>query len=102
MPTRSRIRPSFGRLAAMLAVAAAGTALAPAHAASLWLPGLRMTIEKPRFTCEHRGVSLSHVAFHKGAAQADPSPLPCCDGQFGCARFLSTDTILHGLQRWHS
>ncbi len=58
---------------------------------------LRMTVEKPHFTCEGRGQLLSHVAYVPGANQRGISdaPLPCCDGQIGCAQFLSTNTILH-------
>ena len=58
---------------------------------------LRMTVEKPHFTCEGRSL-LSHVAYAPGAARRtvfDDAPLPCCDGQIGCAQFLSTNTILH-------
>ena len=58
---------------------------------------LRMTVEKPHFTCEGRSL-LSHVAYVPGAARrtvSDDAPLPCCDGQIGCAQFLSTNTILH-------
>ncbi len=58
---------------------------------------LRMTVEKPHFTCEGRSM-LSHVAYVPGEDRrrvlAD-APLPCCDGQIGCAQFLSTSTILH-------
>ncbi len=59
---------------------------------------LRMTVEKPHFTCEGRGQLLSHVAYVPGDRQqkiSDDAPLPCCDGQIGCAQFLSTNTILH-------
>ena len=64
---------------------------------------LRMTVEKPHFTCEGHGRLLSHVAYVPGAdasnvdpqAAGDDAPLPCCDGQIGCAQFLSTNTILH-------
>ena len=58
---------------------------------------LRMTVEKPRFTCEGRSM-LSHVAYVPGAERqkvSDDAPLPCCDGQIGCAQFLSTSTVLH-------
>ena len=59
---------------------------------------LRMTVEKPHFTCEGRGTLLSHVAYVPGEYRqpvSDDAPLPCCDGQIGCAQFLSTNTILH-------
>lgn len=59
---------------------------------------LRMTVEKPHFTCEGRGTLLSHVAYVPGQyrhAVSDDAPLPCCDGQIGCAQFLSTNTIIH-------
>ena len=64
---------------------------------------LRMTVEKPHFTCEGHGQLLSHVAYVPGADASgatrqntsDDAPLPCCDGQIGCAQFLSTNTILH-------
>jgi hypothetical protein len=73
----------------LLAFAATGVA----HASDL-----RMTVEKPHFTCEGRGALLSHVAYVPGEyrqkIEAD-APLPCCDGQIGCAQFLSTNTILH-------
>ena len=58
---------------------------------------LRMTVERPHFTCEGRTM-LSHVAYVPGAERrlvTDGAPLPCCDGQIGCAQFLSTSTILH-------
>ncbi len=63
---------------------------------------LRMTVEKPRFTCAGRGVTMSHVVFQAGRAAAGAATLPCCDGQFGCAQFLSTATVLHGPHPWHS
>ncbi len=59
---------------------------------------LRMTVEKPHFTCEGRGQLLSHVDYVPGQdprKAIDEVPLPCCDGQIGCAQFLSTNTILH-------
>lgn len=60
---------------------------------------LRMTVEKPHFTCEGHGRLLSHAAYipgeYKQAVDDDDAPLPCCDGQMGCAQFLSTSTILH-------
>ncbi len=60
---------------------------------------LRMTVESPHFTCEGAQKFLSRVAFHPGAA--DPAPLPCCDGQIGCAQFLSTNTIVRQSHEWH-
>lgn len=60
---------------------------------------LRMTVEKPHFTCEGHGRLLLHASYRAGdyklAVDADEAPLPCCDGQLGCAQFLSTTTILH-------
>jgi hypothetical protein len=59
---------------------------------------LRMTVEKPHFTCDGRGSLLSHASYVPGAYKAsvdEDAPLPCCDGQVGCAQFLSTNTILH-------
>ena len=62
---------------------------------------LRMTVETPHFTCAGRGALLTHAAYVPGAALRSASdaidqgaPLPCCDGQIGCAQFLSTNTIL--------
>ncbi len=63
---------------------------------------LRMTVEKPRFTCERGGVSLSHVAFHTGRPQLAQAVLPCCDGRLGCAQFLSTNTVVLPQRRWRS
>jgi hypothetical protein len=65
---------------------------------------LRMTVKPPRFTCEgHAGNSL-RVAFHPDAAAADfadgRAPLPCCNGQIGCAQFLSTNTIIRTRHGW--
>lgn len=60
---------------------------------------LRMTVEKPHFTCQGHGQLLSHASYipgeYKRAIDDDDAPLPCCDGQMGCAQFLSTTTILH-------
>jgi hypothetical protein len=57
---------------------------------------LRMTVEKPHFTCEGRGRLLSQAAFRPGQdRQPTDAPLPCCDGQIGCAQFLSTSTIVN-------
>lgn len=61
---------------------------------------LRMTVEKPHFTCEGHGHLLSRVAYIPGApvqdgfAKTGDAPLPCCDGQIGCAQFLSTNTVI--------
>ncbi len=63
---------------------------------------LRMTMEKPRFTCEARSASLSHVALRPVRRPAAPAPLPCCDGQFGCAQFLPTSTVLPHPRRYDS
>lgn len=62
---------------------------------------LRMTVEKPHFTCEGRGLLLSRAAYVPGEYRVnatDDAPLPCCDGQIGCAQFLSTSTILRPLR----
>jgi len=83
-------------LALLTAATQLGPVLAPVAAAS----DLRMTVEKPHFTCEGHGALLSHTAYVPGAERravaqtADEAPLPCCDGQIGCAQFLSTNTIL--------
>jgi len=86
-------------LALLTAATQLGPVLAPVAAAS----DLRMTVEKPHFTCEGHGALLSHTAYVPGAEpraadakDADEAPLPCCDGQIGCAQFLSTNTILRG------
>ncbi len=80
----------------MRTILAISTALALTGAAAK-ASELRMTVEKPHFTCEGRSM-LSHVAYMPGAERprpVDDAPLPCCDGQIGCAQFLSTNTILH-------
>ncbi len=69
---------------------------------SAWAGDLRMTVEKPRFTCERGGVSLSHVAFHGSRPRLAEAVLPCCDGRLGCAQFLSTNTVVLPQQRWRS
>ncbi len=77
----------------LLTVAVAGMGQGVSQASEL-----RMTVEKPHFTCEGRGQMLSHVAYVPGEYQrkvVDDAPLPCCDGQIGCAQFLSTNTVLH-------
>ncbi|MBE7210148.1 MAG: hypothetical protein INR65_03945, partial [Gluconacetobacter diazotrophicus] len=61
---------------------------------------LRMTVEAPHFTCEGHGKLMSRVAYVPGAsvqtgfAASGDAPLPCCDGQIGCAQFLSTNTVI--------
>ena len=77
----------------LLTMTVAGMAQETAKASEL-----RMTVEKPHFTCEGRGQLLSHVDYVPGQdprKAVDEAPLPCCDGQIGCAQFLSTNTILH-------
>ncbi len=64
--------------------------------------GLRMTIERPHFTCESGGRTLSRVAYHLHEAAPQQGVLPCCDGQIVCAQFLSTNTVVRPGQRWHS
>lgn len=72
---------------------------APAAATGVHAAELRMTVEKPHFTCEGRGTILGKVAYvpgeYKQAVSDEDAPLPCCDGQIGCAQFLSTSTVLH-------
>ena len=63
---------------------------------------LRMTVEKPRFTCEAPSANLSHVAFHPDRRSAASASLPCCDGRFGCAQFLPTSTVLPHSRRYDS
>ncbi|WP_428376546.1 hypothetical protein [Lichenicoccus sp.] len=72
----------------------------PASAAAP-VAGLRMTVERPHFTCERGGATLSHVVFRPGSEAAGHGVLPCCDGQIGCAQFLSTTTVLRPGRRWH-
>ena len=88
-----RRRSPLVRIACLVMVGlAAASQTAPARASSL-----RMTVERPHFTCEGSGVALSHVAY-----RADAKPvLPCCDGRIGCAQFLSTSTVLRAPRRWH-
>ena len=77
----------------LLTMAAAGMTQGTVKASEL-----RMTVERPHFTCEGRGQLLSHVDYVPGQDRrkvVDEAPLPCCDGQIGCAQFLSTNTILH-------
>ena len=86
-------------IANLIAIAAL-TFAAPvfqAHASDL-----RMTVEQPRFTCEGSHSALSHVAFHPGDdLKTVAAPLPCCNGQLGCAQFLSTNTIVRQSHEWH-
>ena len=77
----------------LLTMAVAGMAQGNVRASEL-----RMTVERPHFTCEGRGQLLSHVAYVPGQSErkvVGDAPLPCCDGQIGCAQFLSTNTVLH-------
>ncbi len=60
---------------------------------------LRMTVEKPHFTCEGRVRHFSEVSYHPGETKG--APLPCCDGQIGCAQFLSTNTVVRVPHQWH-
>ncbi len=83
----------------------------PAMASRAQAAELRMTVERPHFTCEGHATLLNHAAWRPDAAGTrallwqvsdaiDPgAPLPCCDGQIGCAQFLSTNTILHPERR---
>ena len=88
-----------------LAVAAAsmlaGTAFAAAPGVGL-ASDLRMTVEKPHFTCERHVASFSRAAFQSDGRPARPAALPCCDGQLGCAQFLSTNTVLRASRRHRS
>ncbi len=97
----SSSRPPLRTFAA-LALCGAGFAVGGAARGA----DLRMTVEKPRFTCERGGSALSHVAFHperqRAAGAVLPTALPCCDGQLGCAQFLSTNTVVLPSRRWHS
>ncbi len=87
-------RPAPSRIKHLLAIAAMFLIPIGAEAA-----GLRMTVEHPHFTCEGRHGNLSHVAFRPGDLATD-APLPCCDGQLGCAQFLSTNTIVRQPREW--
>jgi hypothetical protein len=82
------------RFLAILALAAAVPSLA-AQASDL-----RMTVEKPHFTCEGGVQFYSRVAYRPSDAVASPA-LPCCDGKIGCAQFLSTNTIVRQSHEWH-
>lgn len=99
-PSRRAFFPTRATITAAVMVAAGfgvATGAPPAHASDL-----RMTVEKPHFICEKGGVALSHVAFHPGQKRDLHPSLPCCDGQLGCAQFLSTSTVLHPARHWHS
>lgn len=98
MPAIRRLAPSgLSAAAAIAALLLAGNAQAASPETSL-----RMTVEKPRFTCEGHGVTMSHVLFRDAGKAAGAGVLPCCNGQLGCAQFLSTRTVLHGPHPWHS
>ena len=86
-------------LVAASLLAGAGIAAAPGIVLA---SELRMTVEKPRFTCEARSASLSHVALRADRRRAAPTSLPCCDGRFGCAQFLPTSTVLPYPRRYDS
>ena len=90
--------------AALKAVVGMAVALAGFGAASglSYAADLRMTVEKPHYTCERTGALLSHASYRPEGVTAAPTVLPCCDGQFSCAQFLSTRTVLHAARRWHS
>ena len=93
----SSSRRYFLPVIAVLTGMGVGMANVPAAAA-----GLRMTVERPHFTCERHGALPSRVVYHPGESLAAQPVLPCCDGQFGCAQFLSTNTVLRQTHRWHS
>ncbi len=94
MPLSLVARCSGRCLAAVAAVmlSGAGALAAPGD-------GLRMTVERPHFTCESGGTTLSRVVFRPRRAAASAA-LPCCDGQIGCAQFLSTTTVVRPGRRW--
>ena len=96
MPSSRRSRLCIAA-ATLLAVAA--SAAAPR---AVLASGLRMTVEKPRFTCETHGASFSHAMFQPAGRPAAAAALPCCDGQLGCAQFLSTSTVLRASRRHRS
>ena len=86
-------------IASLLAVAALTFAAPVFHAQA---SDLRMTVEQPRFTCQGAQSALSHVAFHPGEdVRTAAAPLPCCNGQLGCAQYLSTNTIVRQSHAWH-
>ena len=91
-------RSPFRFLAASM-LSTGGWSLAPGMVLA---SDLRMTVERPHFTCETHGASFSRAAFHPGREPMPPSPLPCCDGQLGCAQFLSTSTVLRASRRHRS
>ncbi len=96
-------RQIMGRPVASAVLISAGLAWAPLSNASSaeTRPDLRMTVEKPHFMCESSRLLFSRVAYHPGGMDAG-TVKSCCDGQLGCAQFLSTNTVLHPLRRWHS
>ena len=61
---------------------------------------LRMTVQKPHFTCEGHDRGVSTVAWTPDGPSG--APLPCCDGKIGCAQFLSTNTIIRQKHEWRS
>lgn len=100
-------RQVTGRAAVSAVLIGAGLAAVPLSAAVSAQAGadLRMTVEKPHFMCESRRSRFSRVAYRLGEAGGEAAAEPaqsCCDGQLGCAQFLSTNTVLRPLRRWHS
>ncbi len=86
-----------------LAIAAASMLASFAAAPGLALASdLRMTVEKPRFTCETHGAVFSHASFRSDREPGIAAALPCCEGQLGCAQFLSTNTVLRASRRHRS
>lgn len=99
LPFRTVLAPfaSVGRAPAGWAIICL-TAFGPMAEAS----DLRMTVEKPHFTCERTGIAMSRVVY-RGKPDAIPvQVLPCCDGLLGCAQFLSTSTVVHPPHRLHT
>jgi hypothetical protein len=86
---------SLSQAVVIAALAGAGMVCRPSQAADL-----RMTVERPHFTCEGDGRMLSHVVYRPGP-QPPAAPLPCCDGKLGCAQFLSTSTVVHPVRHFH-
>ena len=74
---------------AVASLAALGTTALSRPASAI---DLRMTVQRPHFTCEGHVRHFSDVAYRSG--DAGDAPLPCCDGQIGCAQFLSTNTVV--------
>ncbi len=96
MPSLLAARRSGLCLATVAVVVLAGASAVAAPG-----DGLRMTVETPHFTCESGGTTLSHVVFHPDRDASHHRALPCCDGQIGCAQFLSTTTVVRPGRRWH-